>query len=113
MPTCLSCGRESAEGDQFCRVCGHELPAPTAPVQTPGGPLIVATFGPTTGWVGKTISYEGGAFTLEGVGPLSAPDVLTYDRQVHLVWAYAGLQEWVQQQAATSAATFPNAIRGA
>jgi len=61
--------------------------------------MVIATFGPTTGWAGKTINYEDGRFALEGVGPLTAADVLTYDRQGHLEWAYGGLREWVETEA--------------
>jgi hypothetical protein len=67
--------------------------------------MVIATFGPSTGWVGKTITYEDGRFTLEGQGPISAADVLTYDRQAHIFWAYAGLREWVQQVATSGVAT--------
>jgi hypothetical protein len=117
MPTCPSCGRNATDGDLFCRSCGHELPAATAPAKDAGGPLLVATFGPTTGWVGKSITYEDGVFTLEGVGPLAAGSVLEYDQQGHLEWAYAGLREWVHglaaaHQTATVAAT-PQAERPA
>lgn len=69
--------------------------------------MIIATFGPSTGWAGKTINYEDGRFKLEGVSPLTAADVLTYDRQGHISWAYAGLRQWVQQIATGSAATAP------
>ena len=62
-----------------------------------GGSVVIATFGPTTGWLGKTIAYENGQFALEGLGPISAQHVLEYDRQGHLQWAYEGLPEWVQQ----------------
>jgi hypothetical protein len=72
-----------------------------------GGVMLIATFGPSTGWAGKTIGYGDGRFTLEGVGPLSASDVLTYDRHGHISWAHAGLREWVQQLAAMSAAAAP------
>jgi len=71
--------------------------------------MVIATFGPSTGWVGRTITYEDGRFTLEGQGPISAADVLTYDRQGHIFWAYAGLREWVQQVATSSVATVPTA----
>jgi len=80
----------------FCRFCGHELPATVAPAQRAGGPLIVATLGPRTGKVGKTITYENHQFVLEDGGPLAAEAVLELDRQGHLVWAYAGLREWAQ-----------------
>lgn len=63
------------------------------------GAMLVATFGPSTGWAGKTITHDDGVFTLEGVGPVTAVDLLEYDRQGHLEWAYDGLREWVQQTA--------------
>jgi hypothetical protein len=56
--------------------------------------MLVATFGPTTGWAGRTITFYDGRFTLEGHGPITAGDVLEYDRQGHLLWAYDGLREW-------------------
>jgi len=62
--------------------------------------LLIATFGPTTAWLGKTINFENGQFVLEGHGPISSADVLVYDRGGYLTWAYAGLREWVQQVAA-------------
>jgi hypothetical protein len=34
--------------------------------------MLVATFGPTTEWVGKTISFENERFLLEGHGAISA-----------------------------------------
>ena len=61
--------------------------------------MLIATFGSTTGWSGKTIDYDNGLFTLEGHGPISAVDVLAYDQQGHLTWAYDGLQAWVEQLA--------------
>ena len=61
--------------------------------------MLVATFGPTTGWSGKTITYESDVFTLEGHGAITAADVLSYDEQGQLVWAYEGLREWVQEVA--------------
>jgi hypothetical protein len=62
--------------------------------------MLIATFGQTTGWVGKTISYDDGLFSLEGFGLITAADVVAYDGQGHLEWAYAGLREWVQGLAA-------------
>lgn len=61
--------------------------------------MLIATFGPSTGWAGKTIDYESGVFTLEGQGQISASNVLSYDRQGHLEWAYGGLREWVAAEA--------------
>ena len=71
--------------------------------------MIIATFGPSTGWVGKRIVYEGQRFVLEGHGEITAQGVLEYDRQGHISWAYAGLREWVQQVATGAAATAPDA----
>jgi zinc-ribbon domain len=96
MPACPSCGRDATDDDRFCPRCGRGLPAPAPVAQQAGGLLVVATFGPTTGWVGKTITYENQQFVLEGLGPISAEGVLEHDRQGHLLWAYAGLREWVQ-----------------
>lgn len=61
--------------------------------------MLIATFGPSTGWAGKTIDYESGVFTLEEQGQISASNVLSYDRQGHLEWAYGGLREWVAAEA--------------
>lgn len=66
--------------------------------------MIIATFGPTTGWAGKTITREGDVFTLEDHGPITAVDVMEYDRQGHLVWANDGTRSRV-----VAAATSPNA----
>ena len=57
--------------------------------------MLIATFGPSTGWAGKTITREGEAFILEGHGPISAADVMEYDRQGHLVWANDGTRAWL------------------
>ena len=56
--------------------------------------MVIATFNSATGWAGKTITHDDGVFTLEGHGAISAVDVLTYDRQGHISWAYEGLREW-------------------
>lgn len=61
--------------------------------------MIVATFGPSTAWVGKTVSYDDGRFTLQDVGQIAAQAVVDYDRQGHLVWAYDGLREWAYELA--------------
>ncbi len=57
--------------------------------------MLIATFGPTTGWNGKTITREGDVFILEGHGPISAADVMEHDRQGNLVWTNAGTRAWV------------------
>jgi DNA polymerase-3 subunit epsilon len=72
---------------------------PSAP-----GSLVIATFGPTTAWLGRTITFRDGQFVLEDHGTIAAADVLVYHQQGHLVWAYDGLHEWVCQLASTQAA---------
>ena len=73
--------------------------------QSGGGQrLVVATFGASTAWCGKTIVFSDGVFLLEDHGPIRATDVLTYDGQGHLSWAYDGLREWVVQCAEEMAA---------
>ncbi len=61
--------------------------------------MLVATFGPTTTWVGKTVTYADGAFVLEGHGPIRAQDVFEFGRQGHLVWPMDGLRAWVGARA--------------
>jgi hypothetical protein len=59
------------------------------------GKMLIATFGPSTGWVGKTITFENNTFVLQDHGPISASDVMQYDEQGHLVWANGGMRAWV------------------
>jgi hypothetical protein len=61
--------------------------------------MLIATFGPTTAWVGKRITRQGDAFVLEGHGPISAGDIMEYDRQGHLVWVDNGTRAWVGSKA--------------
>jgi GYF domain 2 len=63
--------------------------------------MLVATFGPATGWSGKTITREGDVFTLQDHGPITAGDVMEYDRQAPLVWANDGTRAWVGSLALT------------
>jgi len=74
--------------------------------------MVIATFNSTTGWAGKTITYDDDVFTLEGHGVITAADVLTYERQGHVSWAYEGLQEWVEQLATPSAGVATGAAHG-
>jgi uncharacterized RDD family membrane protein YckC len=66
----------------------------------PHPPMVIATFGPSTSWLGKTITLDGQEFILEDIGMLTAQTVLEYDRQGHLVWSREGMREWVGQVAA-------------
>jgi len=67
--------------------------------------MLIATFGPTTAWVGTQITREGDAFVLEGHGPISAGDIMEHDRQGHLVWVNDGTRAWVGSNAAAATAT--------
>ena len=61
--------------------------------------MIIATFGASTAWLGKTITFDDGRFTLEDLGQIQPQAVVEYDRQGHLKWSYDGLREWVYQTA--------------
>jgi len=61
--------------------------------------MIIATFGPTTAWAGKTITREGDVFTLEGHGPITPADVMEYDRKGQLIWVNDGTRAWVGSKA--------------
>ena len=69
------------------------VPPPPPPV-SPSAQMI-ATFGPTTGWHGKRIVYDAGSILIEGVGPVSAPGVLSYERQGQIEWASPAMRDWI------------------
>lgn len=64
--------------------------------------MLVATFGPSTGWNGKTIIYENNAFVLEGHGIVDAVTVMEYGRQGQITWATDGTRAWVGARAKAS-----------
>ena len=64
--------------------------------------MLIATFGSTTAWVGTQITRKGENFVLEGHGPISAVDIMEYDRQGHLVWVNDGTRAWVGSKAKSS-----------
>lgn len=61
--------------------------------------MLIATFGSTTAWSGQTISHEGDAFVIDGHGPVSADQIMEYDRRQELVWANDGTRAWVGAKA--------------
>jgi ABC-type transport system involved in multi-copper enzyme maturation permease subunit len=69
-------------------------PTPYA-TPAPSPPTLIATFGPTTGWVGKVITYDHRGFIIGGVGGVSAQGVLFYDEQGQIEWANDGMRDWV------------------
>ena len=107
MPHHQDCWDENAGCATFgCVAADHG----SATVSTPpygtcgvdGLTMLVATFGPTTGWSGKVITLEGEVFTLQDYGPITALDVLTYDRQGQLVWADGRMRAWVESEAGSA-----------
>jgi hypothetical protein len=70
---------------------------------------LVAVFGETTEWAGKTILFTGAQFVLEGHGVISAADVMRYDRDGHLVWQSEGTRAWVGAKAAATSPSGPPA----
>ena len=56
--------------------------------------MLVATFGPTTAWAGKTVTWDGNQFVLEGYGRIPGSALVDYDQQGHLQWASAELRSW-------------------
>jgi hypothetical protein len=65
--------------------------------------MLIATFGPTTAWVGKRITWDHGVFTVEGQGPVTAAHVMEYDRQGHVIWVNEGARAWVGSRVAAGA----------
>lgn len=69
--------------------------------------MIIATFNSSTGWAGKTITWNDGVFTLEDHGPITAAGVMGYDQQGQLDWPYDGMREWLYGIAASQGAGIP------
>ncbi len=61
--------------------------------------MLIATFGPTTEWMGRRITHEDDTFVLEGHGAITAAAIMEYDRQGHLLWVNAGTRAWVGSKA--------------
>jgi hypothetical protein len=52
----------------------------------------------------KAITYERGRFAVEGIGAVSARDVLSYGEQGYLTWVADGMRVWVARVATTEGA---------
>jgi hypothetical protein len=70
-------------------------PAPPPPPAVSAHAQTIATFGHTTGWQGKRIVYDAGSIVIEGVGPVSAPGVLSYEAQGQIEWASPAMRDWL------------------
>ena len=77
----------------------NALTAPLEAAQPARGPVVFATFGPTTKWSGRAVTYEGGQIVIEGHGPVTANAIMYYDRCGNLTWAHAGLRKQVEAMA--------------
>jgi hypothetical protein len=71
--------------------------------------MLVATFGPTTAWAGKTITWDGDQFVLEGYGRVPGAALVDYDQQGHLQWASPDLRSWAWAYAHWEASGSPGA----
>jgi hypothetical protein len=93
---CLQCGADLTPAAKFCGECGAAVVAGDVAQQVVVAPppVVIATFNSTTGWADKTITYDNGVFTLEGQGPITARDVISYDDAGQIEWAYEGLRDW-------------------
>ncbi|GEM_PF-6782223 len=114
---CEKCTGGNFPAAAYCQWCAAPLPSRVAvssaglnpPRSTPAPDpseswasstgTLLATFGPSTGWVGKTIIHQDNVFILEGHGPVSAVAVMEYDRQGHLSWTTPGARALVGSQA--------------
>ena len=57
--------------------------------------MLVATFEPSSGCEGRTITFENEQFVHEILGLISAADVMEYDRKGWLRWPMDGMRAWV------------------
>ncbi len=78
----------------------NPLPVAGTPVPPPpqtAGPTAqtIATFGSSTGWQGKRIVYDNGELMVEGIGPVSAQGVLSYEEQGQIDWASPAMRAWI------------------
>ena len=60
--------------------------------------VLVALFNQTTGWFGRTITYQEAQrqFILQDHGPITAQGILSYDALGQIEWAREGLREWAR-----------------
>ncbi|MEI6501413.1 MAG: hypothetical protein WCP21_10375, partial [Armatimonadota bacterium] len=91
------------------RAVGHDQPAVDNgdTVRRSGGAVLVATFNASSSWLGKTITWDEGVFTLEGHGAITAGDVLHYDTGGQLDWANDGMRAFVESLARATPASAP------
>ena len=69
--------------------------------------MLIATFGPSTGWLGRTIVFENNVFVLQDHGSISPSDVMLYDQQGQLVWVNDEMRAYVAGCAQATAVPAP------
>ncbi|MEI6449704.1 MAG: hypothetical protein WCP98_07105 [Actinomycetes bacterium] len=69
--------------------------------------MLVAAFGPTTGWAGRQITWDGTRFVLAGHGPITAAGLVEYDRLGQLQWTSSEVREWAFSVARWEASAAP------
>ncbi len=82
--------------------------------------MLIGTFGPSTGWVDRTVIYDGQGFRVDGIGPTTPLAVLQYERDGHMTWdsdrarnlAVRLAGEQVEAQAPASQPSVPQAMMG-
>lgn len=75
--------------------------------------MLVATFGPTTGWAGRQITWDGTRFVLAGHGPITAAGLVEYDRLGQLQWTSVEVRDWAFSVARWEAWSAPPMARPA
>ena len=75
--------------------------------------MLVAAFGPTTGWAGRQITWDGTGFVLAGHGPITAAGLVEYDRLGQLQWTSVAIRDWAFSVARWEASSAPPMARPA
>ena len=75
--------------------------------------MLVAAFGPATGWAGRQITWDGTRFVLAGHGPITAAGLVEYDRLGQLQWTSVEVRDWAFSVARWEAWSAPPMARPA
>ena len=59
--------------------------------------MVIATIELSGSWADRTITREGGVFSVEDVGPVSAEEVMDHERPGHFFWAGNVARRWVSE----------------
>jgi hypothetical protein len=75
------------------------------------GMVLVGTFGPGNTYSGRTVSWDAGVFTIDGLGATSLEALLQSDDAGQFEWASAETRAWAESQE-TPAVPGPGSARG-